>query len=92
MNENNNIGTQLFVVNLDPDIASEKLNKGKELFGLNLGIDNNNISIIKSGNNSPSTNKIKQLKYKNEKFNKIKSDFKKKKNKLILKENIKCYK
>jgi hypothetical protein len=29
MNENNYIGTQLFVVNLDPDITSEKWNKGK---------------------------------------------------------------
>ena len=88
MNENNYIGTQLFVVNLDPDIASEKLNKGKELFGLNFGIDNNNMSIIKTGNNSPNNNKIKKLKFKNEKFNNIKTDFKKRKSKLILKEKV----
>ena len=86
MNENNYIGTQLFVVNLDPDIASEKL-KGKELFGLNFGIDNN-VSIIKTGNNSPNNNKIKKLKFKNEKFNNIKTDFKKRKSKLILKEKV----
>ena len=85
MNENNYIGTQLFVVNLDPDIASEKLNKGKEIIGLNFGIDNNNISIIKSINNSPNNNKTKKSSFR---FNKIKTDFKKKKNKLILKEKV----
>lgn len=86
MNENNYIGTQLFVVNLDPDITSEKWNKGKELFGLNFGIDNNNISIIKTGNNSQNNYKIKKLKFKNEKLNNIRTDFKKRKSKLILKE------
>jgi hypothetical protein len=87
MNENNYIGSQLFVVNLDPDLASEKL-KGKELSELNFGIDNNIFSLAKSINNSRTNSKIKKINFKDENNYKIKTDFKKRKNKIILKEKV----